>query len=73
MKWMLITAILANPVTYNSEDICRQALTEVSKQDESAICIPAGETNEDQFFINFFDLVQKSKEIEQKEVDKKVN
>jgi hypothetical protein len=73
MKWMLITALLSNPITYQSEDVCKVALAEVSKKDKGAICIPAGETKEDRFVLNFFDLVDKLQTLEQKKVDSSAN
>ena len=61
MKWMLITAILYNPVVYDSEATCKVALEELNNVDYAAACIPAGDyTSEtDAIFDKFFDMVEK--------------
>lgn len=59
MKWMLITAVLSNPVTYPTEDICKTALKELSGKDPKAVCIPAGEDKSDKFLLNFVDIIEK--------------
>jgi len=61
MKWMLITAILYNPVIYDNEDTCKVALEELNNVDYAAACIPAGNyTSEtDAIFDQFFDMVEK--------------
>jgi len=56
MKWLLIAAGLQ--ITYPSEDVCRQALVEVTKNDPKAICIPAGETREQRFLSSFMNMVE---------------
>jgi|TARA_B110000914_G_scaffold73308_1_gene64262 hypothetical protein len=62
MKWLLISMLLANPITYPDEQTCRTAQNEVLIQDETALCIPAGESQEDRMILNFFNLVDKMKE-----------
>ena len=47
MKFLLITAVLNNPLVYSSQDVCEDAIRELRKLDSSAVCIPAGEVQLD--------------------------
>jgi len=42
IKYMLISSLLSLNVMYPNADICKEALDQVIKQDQKAICIPAG-------------------------------
>jgi len=66
MKWMLITAILYNPVVYKDEATCKVALAELKEVDYAAACIPAGnyQSESDAMFGKFFDMVKTLKEME---------
>ena len=66
MKWMLISLMLNGPITYADENLCRVALKEVKTQDSSAICIPAGENEQDQMFDKFLDMINRLKAMETK-------
>ena len=77
MKWMLITAILYNPVIYKDEATCKAALMELHNVDYAAACIPAGDYKHetDHMFDKFFDMVLKlqafnAQNTPYKEVDK---
>ena len=59
MKWMLISIILNSPITYSDQTVCEQALAQVKTQDKTAMCIPAGETEEDKMMLNIFNLIDK--------------
>ena len=43
IKYLLISSVMGLNVTYPNIDVCKEALTQVVKHDEKAICIPAGE------------------------------
>ncbi len=64
MKYILITLMLNSPITYDNEAICNLALVEVKKQDETAICIPAGETQQETMVLNFFKMFEKLQSFE---------
>jgi len=61
MKWMLISLILNSPITYSDQTVCEQALAQVKTQDETAMCIPAGQSEEEKMVLNFFNLIEKLK------------
>ena len=63
---MLISLMLNGPITYTDENLCRVALKEVKTQDSSAICIPAGENEQDQMFDKFLDMINRLKAMETK-------
>ena len=68
MKWMLITMMLSNPVVYDNQKVCEQALEQVQPKDKGAICIPWGNTFErmemDNMMSSFVALVKELKELE---------
>ena len=68
MKWMLITMMLSNPVVYDNQKGCEQALEQVQSKDKGAICIPWGNTVErmemDNMMNSFVALVKELKELE---------
>ena len=68
MKWMLITAMLSNPVVYDNQSVCEQALDQIQTKDKGAICIPWGNTFErmemDNMMNSFVALVKELKELE---------
>ena len=63
MKWLLLSAVLNLQITYPSEEMCEKALTRVTTHDINAICIPAGENQQDVMFSNMFDMIRKFKEM----------
>jgi len=56
MKFLLIAAAMNLQIQYSSEAICKQALAEVIQNDPSAICIPAGENQQEQTINTFLNL-----------------
>lgn len=64
MKYILITLMLNSPITYDNEAICNLALVEVKKQDDTAMCIPAGESQQETMVLNFFKLFENLQKIE---------
>jgi hypothetical protein len=42
MKWLLISMMLSNPMTYPDEATCNRAVKAIAKMDPDAVCIPAG-------------------------------
>jgi cytidine deaminase len=68
MKFLLIAAAMNLQIQYPSEAICKQALAEVIQNDSSAICIPAGENQQEQTintFLNFVNKLQSQSETTQ--------
>ena len=59
MKWMLVSLMLNSPITYPDKAVCEMALEQIQKQDNHALCIPAGETEEDKMMLNIFNLIDK--------------
>jgi len=55
MKWMLITMMLSNPVVYDNQKVCEQALEQVQPKDKGAICIPWGNTFES---VDYDDVIE---------------
>lgn len=47
MKFMLITMMLASPMTYADKDTCQTAADALKSVDIEAVCIPAGEEAKD--------------------------
>ena len=43
MKFMLVTMMLANPMTYADKATCEMAADALKSVDVEAVCIPAGE------------------------------
>lgn len=70
MEWLLLSAALNFQMVYMDETTCRVALENIRSMDDKAVCIPNGVDKRDQFFENFFDMIDY---FEQKEVDKEVN
>jgi len=66
MKFLLIAAAMNLQIQYPSEAVCKQALAEVIGNDPAAICIPAGENQQQQTVSTFFDLVEKLQNQSQK-------
>ena len=65
IKTILISGALGLNIVYPSADVCQTALNAVQPQDPKAICIPAGENEQDQMFSKFFNMVEKLQEMEQ--------
>jgi len=42
MKFMLVTMMLANPMTYADKETCMVAVDALKNVDIEAVCIPAG-------------------------------
>lgn len=62
MKFMLISMMLANPMTYADKATCNQAADALKQMDFEAVCIPAGiehQNASDRMLQNFFDMVNK--------------
>ena len=62
MKFMLITMMLANPMTYADKATCMTAVDALKSVDIEAVCIPAGieqQSASDRMLKNFFDMVTK--------------
>ena len=63
IKWMLISTVMNLNVVYADKGVCTQALEQVIKHDEKAICIQAGQTEMDHkfdsMFVNMMNMVEK--------------
>lgn len=59
MKYLLLSAMFSLNVEYADLSTCEQALEQVSKHDDKAICIPAGKEKSDVMFEKFLGLIQK--------------
>jgi len=63
IKWMLISTVMNLNVVYADKDVCTQALEQVVKHDEKAICIPAGQSEMDHKFnsmvVSMMNMVDK--------------
>ena len=63
IKWMLISTLMNLNVVYADKDVCTQALEQVVKHDEKAICIPAGQSEMDHKFnsmvVSMMNMVDK--------------
>jgi|TARA_R110000744_G_scaffold13209_1_gene38657 hypothetical protein len=67
MKFILISMMLANPITYADKSTCEIASKALNNFGEAAICIPAGEAQQnssDRMFKKFFNLVEELNKIE---------
>ena len=71
IKYLLISGVLSLNVTYPNIDVCKEALTQVVKHDEKAICIPAGEDQSsvkmESMMASFIDMVHSLQAMEGKE------
>ena len=60
---MLISTVMNLNVVYADKDVCTQALEQVVKHDEKAICIPAGQSEMDHKFnsmvVSMMNMVDK--------------
>ena len=66
MKFMLITMMLANPMTYADKKTCMVAVDALKSVDIEAVCIPAGieqQSASDRMLKNFFDMVTKLEQL----------
>ena len=62
MKFMLITMMLANPMTYADKSTCTEAATALKQMDMEAVCIPAGiehQSTSDKMLQNFMAMITK--------------
>ena len=62
MKFMLITMMLANPMTYADKATCLTAVDALKSVDIEAVCIPAGvehQSASDKMLQNFMAMVAK--------------
>ena len=59
MKYLLLSAMFSLNVEYTDLKTCEEALVQVQKHDDKAICIPAGKDKGDQMFEKFLGLIQK--------------
>ena len=60
MKFMLITMMLANPMTYADKSTCTEAANALKQMDMEAVCIPAGiehQSTSDKMLQNFMAMV----------------
>ena len=62
MKFMLITMMLANPMTYADKSTCTEAVNALRQMDMEAVCIPAGiehQSTSDKMLQNFMAMITK--------------
>ena len=64
IKTILISTVMGLNITYPSMDVCKQALAQVQPHDAKAICLPAGESKQDQMFSNFMGMVKQLQQME---------
>ena len=60
MKFMLITMMLANPMTYADKATCLTAVDALKSVDIEAVCIPAGieqQTASDKMIANMMQFI----------------
>ena len=55
MKWLLISTMLSNPMTYGDKATCIEAMDALNERDirKTAVCIPKGEDPSEQSFERF--------------------
>lgn len=58
MKYLLISAVFSLNVEYANLDTCQEALSQVQRHDERAICIPSGKDKSEQIFDRFLNMVE---------------
>jgi hypothetical protein len=71
MKFILISIMLANPVTYADKSTCEIASKALNDFGEAAVCIPAGDADQnssDRMFKKFFNLVEELDKLEKNKV-----
>ena len=62
MKFMLVTMMLANPMTYADKTTCLTAVDALKSVDIEAVCIPAGieqKTASDKMIANMMQFITK--------------
>ncbi len=62
MKFMLVTMMLANPMTYADKTTCLTAVDALKSVDIEAVCIPAGiekQSASDKMLQNFITMIEK--------------
>jgi len=62
MKFMLVTMMLANPMTYADKATCTEAVNALNSVDIEAVCIPAGieqQTASDKMIANMMQFITK--------------
>ena len=66
MKFMLITMMLANPMTYADKATCMTAVDALKSVDIEAVCIPAGleqQSASDKMIANMMKMITKLEQL----------
>ena len=70
MKFMLVTMVLANPMTYADKTTCLTAVDALQSVDIEAVCIPAGieqQTASDKMIANMMQLITRLENMKAKQ------
>jgi len=62
MKFMLVTMMLANPMTYADKETCMVAVDALKNVDIEAVCIPAGveqQSTTDRMIANMMKMIDR--------------
>jgi formylmethanofuran dehydrogenase subunit B len=62
MKFMLVTMMLANPMTYADKTTCLEAVDVLKSVDIEAVCIPAGveqQSTTDRMIANMMKMIDR--------------
>lgn len=62
MKFMLVTMMLANPMTYADKETCMIAVDALKNVDIEAVCIPAGveqQSTTDRMIANMMKMIDR--------------
>lgn len=62
MKFMLVTMMLANPMTYADKETCMIAVDALKNVDIEAVCIPAGDEQQstaDRMIANMMKMIDR--------------
>ncbi len=69
MKFILISMMLANPVTYADKATCQIAADALNQIEVEAVCIPAGIKNQDSSDRMVAHMLKMIKRLEQMKID----
>ena len=73
MKFMLVTMMLANPMTYADKETCMVAVDALKNVDIEAVCIPAGEQAKnpgDAMLEGFMKLIDRMEKMHNQSISK---